>query len=297
MQSETAFDIDQFDLSFYALKRASAQFSDNVNVPYGNKIYTDMFRINGATKGENKVLTLLGPTLSVSEGEQLTAGKVTAFAEHEFTTVKGYGITGISVAATAFEKAMQSASANDDKAILEKIFAGKDTISLSNSADVMRSYGGADVLKGNGGNDLLVAGGGADNVFGGSGKDRIYGGSGEDIIVGGTGKDWVKGGSGSDKYIYNSKTEAGDTISDFSRTDFIAVKGSKFGGLPKGQLDPDYFAFGSGTGSLDKNTRFIFNVDDDKLWYDSNGTGKSGLTLIADLNIDFLLAWTDIFVI
>jgi Ca2+-binding RTX toxin-like protein len=297
MQCDTAFNINEFDLTFYALKRVSAQFKDNVNVQFGNKVYTDEFQIEALTKGHHSILSLLGPSLSVSSAEKLTSGTVTAFAEHTYADYKGYGISGISIAATAFEKAMQTTGTKDDQDILAKAFADNDTISMSKYADVMRSYGGDDVLKGNGGNDNLDAGNGNDNVFGGSGKDKIYGGKGDDIIVGGTGRDWMKGGDGSDKFIYNSRSEGGDTISKFGRTDYFAFKSENFGHLHKGQLNPDVFVLGTSTASLDKHDRFIFNTVDDTLWYDSNGTGKGGLTLIADLNTNFTVTWTDIFVI
>jgi Ca2+-binding RTX toxin-like protein len=70
-------------------------------------------------------------------------------------------------------------------------------------------------------------------------------------------------------------------------------------------------AFGLGTGTLsaaefwsngtglahDANDRFIYNVTDDSLWFDADGTGAIAGILIADLTNDFALVRQDIVIV
>jgi Ca2+-binding RTX toxin-like protein len=297
LQAEKAYDINACDLNFYRTTVVETEFRNNANVQFGSKIYADVLRINAVSKFRDDILTLLGPDLTVNGLDQLQSGRVTAMAEHDFRASKGYGISGFSVAATAFESAMHSDSRTDDFALMEKIFAGNDTFYLSPYGDVAKGFAGDDRMMGYGGADRLSGSDGADNLYGGSGRDKISGGAGRDIIFGGSGADTLSGGASADMYAYNYASHGGDKINGFSRSDVIAVKGANFGSLPKGVLDPGRFVLGTSTAAIDTNDRFIFNVNDDKLWYDSNGTRSGGLSLIADLNIDFILTPNDILIL
>ena len=84
------------------------------------------------------------------------------------------------------------------------------------SADSVDGSAGADSITGSGGNDTLRAADGDDTIDGGSGTDRINGGNGNDCIIGGSGADIVAGGAGADMFVFNSASERGDTILDFS---------------------------------------------------------------------------------
>ena len=73
-----------------------------------------------------------------------------------------------------------------------------------------------------------VTGFGADHVTGneaanlissGDGDDTLLGAAGDEVLTGGGGSDTLSGGSGADRYVYTSKTDAGDTITDFSLSD------------------------------------------------------------------------------
>jgi Ca2+-binding RTX toxin-like protein len=60
------------------------------------------------------------------------------------------------------------------------------------------------------GNDILV---------GEAGDDTLSGGAGDDILHGGAGSDLLAGDEGSDIFDYNALSDAGDTVTDFSKAD------------------------------------------------------------------------------
>ena len=72
------------------------------------------------------------------------------------------------------------------------------------------------IITGNSANNILSGGDGNDTLYGGLGRDTVLGGNGNDWIVGGNGNDILTGGSGNDMFVYNSITDAGDIIMDFT---------------------------------------------------------------------------------
>jgi Ca2+-binding RTX toxin-like protein len=73
-----------------------------------------------------------------------------------------------------------------------------DSITGSNRADVIFTFGGNDKVSGGRGNDCIVGGKGADRLAGAIGKDTLIGGSGADNLNGGSEADTLNGGSGKD---------------------------------------------------------------------------------------------------
>ncbi|MGA7936844.1 MAG: calcium-binding protein, partial [Kovacikia sp.] len=69
---------------------------------------------------------------------------------------------------------------------------------------------------GNSYSNYIDGGDGDDTLYGYAGGDTILGGNGNDRIVGGQGADILTGGSGNDMFVYNSITDAGDRITDFT---------------------------------------------------------------------------------
>ena len=63
----------------------------------------------------------------------------------------------------------------------------------------------------------------ASAMSGKGGSDIIFGLYGDDKIEGGVGNDTLSGGSGNDTFIYTSKDDGADTISDFSSNEKIDV--------------------------------------------------------------------------
>ena len=71
-------------------------------------------------------------------------------------------------------------------------------------------------------NDTFAGHSGHDNLGGAGGNDTISGGAGNDTINGGIGNDNLSGGSGADTYVYTTRFDGKDSISDFD----IAAPGS-----------------------------------------------------------------------
>jgi Ca2+-binding RTX toxin-like protein len=173
--------------------------------------------------------------------------------------------------------------------------------------DRARGNAGNDVLQGLSGNDVLNGGDGRDYLYGGSGNDRIYGGdendyinagAGDDRILGNRGQDSLFGGSGADQFILYSLTEAGDTVRDFESDDTIVLNSSMFSRIADGAIDPALFARrGSVNLAIDKNDRFIFNLKDDTLWYDADGTGRKPPLLLFDFVTDVDLRASDLLIL
>jgi Ca2+-binding RTX toxin-like protein len=297
LKAEAKFDFNAFNLNFYVKHKVDSAFSNGRKLAFAGQVYTDVLRVSAAEGPQEKVLTLMGPVISVDAGRGIDGGAVTALLERSLDTFKGYALTNFAVAGNVVRKSMETVSLRDDASLLESILDDSDAMSLSRFADVAQGFGGHDRIDGHGGADTLYGGEGKDTLLGGSGKDRLYGNYGDDLIIGGAGADRLRGGNGSDKFIYDKPSDGGDRIEKFGVDDFIAVKGAAFGHLPKGRLDPFRFVVSEGVHAISEKDRFIFNFLDGKLWYDPNGTGKGDRSLVADLDIPFLLTPDDIFVI
>ena len=148
------------------------------------------------------------------------------------------------------------------------------------------------------GNDKVVGSSKAETAYLGDGADLAAMGNGKDQISGGMGEDSLDGGAGSDTFLYFSKDEGTDIIVNFEVIDFIAFKGSAFGGLSTGALDASRF-WSSATGvAHDADDRFIFNTSDDSLSYDSNGNAAGGAFKLADMTNDYnILTAKDILIV
>ncbi|MBW4691969.1 MAG: hypothetical protein KME27_09395 [Lyngbya sp. HA4199-MV5] len=154
------------------------------------------------------------------------------------------------------------------------------------------------VINGDGGDDALDAsslntttlrltlngGDGNDTLWGGANNDSLNGGAGHDLLIGGLGTDTLAGGAGIDYYRFNNLTEGGDILADFEANDFIQIKASNFGGgLIAGQaISNDQFRVGDA--AQDADDRLIFNGSTRSLYFDADGLGGVGQTLVATLS-------------
>lgn len=205
---------------------------------------------------------------------------------------------------------------------------GNDTITVSGATnnttivanagdDTVTGGAGDDLIQGKSGNDTLVGGDGVDTLQGGGGSDSVSGGNGNDIITGGDGADTLTGGAGKDTFIYNTVTEFGDTITDFtfgSGNDVLDFNitlsgGSNFGFFTSSFNIPDTFGLAvlspdianisdsttvssalnaSNTFTNAANEAMLFLVDDGiddvALWYwdDSTGSDSNNGVIHAD---------------
>lgn len=86
---------------------------------------------------------------------------------------------------------------------------GNDTVSGGGGDDIITGGNGNDVLNGDDGNDVIAAGNGNDIVNGGAGNDILNGENGDDTLDGGAGNDIVAGGNGNDTMIYRASENVG----------------------------------------------------------------------------------------
>ena len=130
--------------------------------------------------------------------------------------------------------------------------------------------GGAfdDTLRGNQVRNVLEGGAGHDQLFGLAGVDTIRGGDGNDVIDGGAGKDTLTGGAGADTFYFASVAEGGDTITDFSADDLIALSGAGFGVV--NLEDIQFVTGGAPTGEA---PALVYNPTTGGLNWDADGAG------------------------
>ena len=181
---------------------------------------------------------------------------------------------------------------------------GIDNASVDSSGNT-RLTGNAlhNILDGGDGRNALSGGAGNDTLNGGLGRDTLLGGSGADSLSGGRGADRLTGNTGNDTFVFESRATAGDMITDFrngaGNNDRFLVDASSFkGGLTTGRLSADQFARRENEKlAPDRNDLFIFDRSDETLWFDTNGSGRGGLTLLADLDSNATVSASDIFLI
>ncbi|TNC48433.1 hypothetical protein FHG66_13845 [Rubellimicrobium rubrum] len=154
---------------------------------------------------------------------------------------------------------------------------------------------------------LNGAGNGLANRLTGNGAaNSLSGLAGSDALLGGAGHDRLTGGVGNDVFVFASRAEAGDVITDFHNNsgdnDRIQIDASAFGGglLAGARLTASQFQAADDAilqGTAERGVRFIWEKDATKLWFDSNGSGAGGLTLVADLQTGAAVTAGDIWLI
>lgn len=159
--------------------------------------------------------------------------------------------------------------------------------------------GGDDLYDGRGGTLRGSAMGqdGNDVFFGGGGVEFFDGGIGDDTFTGGLGRDRITLGAGADKIIFNTVTEIGDIIADFTTADFFQFKKSAFGNLTTGMLAASAYHESDAGVAHDASDRFIYDLNDDRLYYDRDGTGAAARVLVADVVNDVNISRADIQII
>jgi Ca2+-binding RTX toxin-like protein len=176
--------------------------------------------------------------------------------------------------------------------------SGKDDLWGEGGKDRLDGGTGNDRLFGADNDDILIGGAGNDLLEGGAGFNTLSGGDGNDILVGGPGFNVLNGGNGADAFRYDKFGDAGDKITAFSSVDQFKFKGTSFGNLPVGVIDPIRFHKNTTGLAHDKDDRFIFDSDDTKLFYDSNGVLAGGnKTMIVDFTGAVVMLYNDITII
>ena len=161
---------------------------------------------------------------------------------------------------------------------------GRDVTKTNNAYDYLDGGAGSDTITGgdadeniSGGNDddILSGNYGDDIISGGQGMDVITGGDGADTITGGDGSDTLTGGLGQDIFVYSSRYDYGDVITDFtagSGGDLLDFR-PLFNELGYSGADP----FGEGWLQLEQSGADL------KVNLDRNGGGDSYSTTMATL--------------
>ena len=150
---------------------------------------------------------------------------------------------------------------------------------------------GHDTLRGNGAANRLEGQGGHDHLSGAAGADSLLGGAGNDTLIGGSGADRLTGGAGADAFVFNTLSERGDSLTDFSAADRIEIGFAvnlvsivpAAAALGPTALPAHALRSGAGNGAADADDRFIFRTTDTTLWFDADGTGAAAPVLLADL--------------
>ena len=134
--------------------------------------------------------------------------------------------------------------------------------------------------------------------LGNAGNDNLVGGLGDDLLTGGIGADRLTGGAGTDSFVFTTKSEGKDTITDFRIVDdTLVVSRSGFGGGLTANAAITRSQFTIGAAASDSSDRFIYNQASGVLLFDADGTGASAQVQLAQLSTGLAMTNNDIFVI
>lgn len=133
-------------------------------------------------------------------------------------------------------------------------------------------------LRGTARGNRITGTGFGDLIAGLNGADTIKGGDGRDVLDGGKGRDVLTGGDGADTFRFAHF--GGDQLTDFTAADQIALKRSVFTALGATVEDSEFRL----TGARDADDHLLYQARTGKLFYDANGDGAGGVTLIAILD-------------
>ncbi len=166
--------------------------------------------------------------------------------------------------------------------------SGNDTASyVSADSAVNVSLVSGAVNSGGDGNDTLIS---IENLIGSEHNDTLKGDAGSNTLIGGVGSDTLTGGVGggeADYFYYTSLSEGGDIITDFdSNSDkFKFINDSNGGDFCSDATFATVSTPYDGSGAdLGVSAAFVYDDVLNKLWYDSNGDGADGKTLIATIS-------------
>jgi Ca2+-binding RTX toxin-like protein len=115
---------------------------------------------------------------------------------------------------------------------------------------------------------------------GGRGNDTISGGGGNDNIRGAEDADRMTGGAGADRFVWQRENEgfANDVITDFQTgVDDIVFRFNNFTGMD------GTVRFSNSAAATQAGSSFFFNAADQKLYWDSDGTGAGAAIAVVKL--------------
>ena len=136
----------------------------------------------------------------------------------------------------------------------------------------------------------------SDVIYGHGGANTISGGAGDDVIWGRGGADTLEGGVGNDIFRYDSATEGGDLILDFSvGFDRLQIASSGFAGTASGALNPELLEMGAAATA--NGAVFLFDSATGRLSWDFDGAGAGVSIIVATLQGVSVFSASDIFIL
>jgi Ca2+-binding RTX toxin-like protein len=149
--------------------------------------------------------------------------------------------------------------------------------------------------------DRFWGGLGDDTLSGGGGNDRLLGYSGNDVLIGGPGRDVLNGADGRDAFVLDASPRSKanrDRIEEFiPRDDTIRLENKVFKALGKKTGTLKAKAFHIGPKAHDRDDRIVYDSKKGFLYYDSNGSGAGGSSLVAVLDKRLSLKHGDFYIV
>ncbi len=165
-------------------------------------------------------------------------------------------------------------------------------LTLDALATTHEGTGAVDLISGTANDDVISGLDGNDELSGGAGNDFILGGDGDDILIGGAGTDRLVGGAGADTFVLGGTDTFGDELADFrSGTDTIQLDGAALGlgtvtdGENFSTIAGSYDGSSAGANAAHAagQATLVFSAADSALYYDANGAGEGGYSVVASL--------------
>ncbi|MDV2998654.1 MAG: hypothetical protein N5P05_000260 [Chroococcopsis gigantea SAG 12.99] len=184
---------------------------------------------------------------------------------------------------------------NGTDRVIENLNEGNDTVKAIISYTLPNNVENV-ILSGTG--NFKGSGNSLNNrIIGNDANNNLFGDNGNDFLSGKNGRDTLTGGNGNDVFLFNSKTEGSDLITDFSvSNDTIQIKASGFGGgLTAGRLKSERFVLGSA--SRDSNDRFLYRQRGGGLFFDVDGKGGISPVQVATLSNHPFLSFNNILIV
>ena len=162
---------------------------------------------------------------------------------------------------------------------------GTDSLTLSDAASTVTATAVATVTGGAQGDTITVTGATGATISGGGGNDTLTGGAGDDIFIGGVGTDTINLANGGADVVRLDHLSA-DTLNGFDAGsgDKIQLSKAVFTALGAvGPLSGVEYGESNGGAAATAAQRLFFDTGASRLYYDINGSGEAGVTLIAIL--------------
>ena len=129
-----------------------------------------------------------------------------------------------------------------------------------------------------------------ENIVGTAFNDRLEGNNQDNLLTGGAGSDTLTGSAGADTFVYKSKDEGSDLITDFRVDDRFRISASGFGGGLDAGVSLSTTASPTGAFVSSKNptptgtsANFLYNSNTGLLNFDGDGVGQAKALPIATL--------------